>query len=309
MRQFMSENVSFKAWLTHTPAWKFLARHSWIAPAFGAALVTLGLIVASVTAVPVFEAACRPEKSCLYGLIPFVFKTNEGWLILIGLIITAAGSIAGFVDKETINKLQDSISSQEEQISLLRDISGLAESKLQTFRIDTYYVLSLILRHVADDFGFGVSERVSLYRVSAGKFFLLARFSEHAEYNRAHRKYYPWGQGVLQKAWEAGWKEARIDANPNNLRRYCGEIHRKFEIPPEVVRALTMKSRVYKSLALNDPRTGERIAILCVESTERNGLGNVSRLDLEARSRPLVVLLEALEPHIVSLDDALAEGL
>jgi hypothetical protein len=189
-------------------------------------------------------------------------------------------------------------------LSTLRDV----EARLGAYRIDAYYLLSLLLKNIAEDLGFTSNERISLYKPTAGKFFIIGRYSPHAEFNKRHRTYYPGGQGVIHQAWQVGWCEAKIKTSPNKLTRYTSEIENKFSIPAATVKSMAMKSRLYKAIALAEPKTGERMAILCIESTVQSAFPNVNQGDLEARCRPLVLLLEALEPHIVSLDDVLAEG-
>jgi hypothetical protein len=70
-----------------------------------------------------------------------------------------------------------------------------------------------------------------------------------------------------------------------------------------------MKSRAYKSLALKDPKLGHPVAIVCVESTDRSGLSHIGRDEMNGRFGQLIILMEALEHHIASLDNALNEGL
>ena len=69
-----------------------------------------------------------------------------------------------------------------------------------------------------------------------------------------------------------------------------------------------MKSRSYKALALKDAN-GATLGIVCLESTDLKGLGEITREEMQQSFTHFIILLEALEHHIASLDNAISEGL
>jgi hypothetical protein len=300
----LDDRVTLRRWLGQFRAWQVISRYSWVVTLLSLVLLTVGSVVAGVTAPGHFEEACGKDTFCVSALGSYTFATVEGWIIVLGIVIGAVASYADFEDKELIDDLRAQIAQKDSELDTLRDV----EKKISEYAIDTYSVISSALKVISEDIQAGTDERISVYKVDAGKFFLIGRYSSHAEFNKQHRRYYPLGQGVIHKAWEIGWHEAKITAHPKRLTKYATEIERKFGVPSQIVRAMHMKSRLYKAIALNDRRTGDRLAILCVESLQPNALNGVDRADLETRCKPLIVILEALEPHIVSLDDAIAEG-
>jgi hypothetical protein len=297
--------MTLRQWLHQNALWRRLSAHSWALSAISLVLLTTGGIIANATAATHFTTACGSATFCLGGLGHFLFGNLEGWLINFGAVLGVLSLYMNYDDKARIAELLNEIDTKSEEIAALNNVTG----QLSVLQVDTYRHFSLLLKQISEDFNFGPAERLSLYRRSADQYFLLGRHSEHAEFSQRHRSYYPAWNSVIQRAWEVGWCEAKITANPVNVGKYAKEVERRFGIPKDTVRGLTMKSRCLKAAALVDPKTGHRVAILCAESLEPSGLQWVDQAVLEGPCKTLVLVLDALEHHVASLEDAIAAGL
>jgi hypothetical protein len=293
--------------------WDKVISHSWLLTVLGALLLAVAGVVTNVTAAAVFRPLCGDAAFCMPGLRVFLFTTTEGWMIVAGLIFSAAGSLISFKEREEVENLKSLLTESRQEHHDLRGLYEELGKEVSNRAINTSQVFSLMLRELVSDLGFGVNHRISLYKVGQGKFFILGRYAENSDYNEVHRQYYDRGQGILEQAWRNGWAEAEIRFNPEGgtkqLKKYCEFQQLRFGVPPKVAVGFRMKSRTYKSLALRDPKLGHPVAIVCLESTDKDGLNHVGREEVQGRFGQLIILMEALEHHIASLDNALNEGL
>lgn len=284
-------------------------RLSWLFAILGPVLITLGGVVANVTAGASFQGECGSPRFCASGLLIFLFGSYEGWMICGGLILSAISALSIFDDKDKIDALQADLQYREQSEADLLSTHEMLSDKLSKLRIDTFQLISILLGDIYKSLGLGINERISVYKVDADRFSMIGRHSDHVTFASPRRKLYHKGQGIVHKAWEIEWSEAVIHSDPiGNLDGYCEELSRKHGMSTAVSRRMRMKSRAYKALALTGSRSG-RIAVVVVESIDRRALDHVQREDLENWVRPLIVMIEALENHFSRLDDAIAEGL
>lgn len=288
-------------------------RHSWVLTALGIIFAAIGGVASNVTASTVLKPSCGEGQICLEGFRIFLLSTYEGWMILLGAALSISGTAISYKDKNEIDRLNGELTEYQGSIAVLQAIKGTMENEINASTIDVFKVFSLLLKQIACDCQLSVNERVSIYKVSETKFFIAGRYSENAAFNKVRRKYYERGHGLIEEAWKRGWAELEIrssnNGNANNRKRYAEEHNGKTGIPAGIVKEFNMRSRSYKALSIKDHDLGSPIAIVCIESTERSGLAKLDRADLEARFNHLAILVEALEHHVASLDNAMSEGL
>jgi hypothetical protein len=111
-------------------------------------------------------------------------------------------------------------------------------------------------------------ERISIYRHHDKNFTLLGRYSLNPQFCVKGRVFYPFGQGVIGKAWEKGKASRNGFSDPiTNWELYVKE-HTKYGFDELTVGQFSMKSRAYIAMALVDVRTQRRVAIVVIESSQ-----------------------------------------
>lgn len=292
--------------------WRFAIRHSWAFTAMGGTLAAVGGIITNVTAAGTFKSSCGEGIFCAEGLKVFLFFTIEGLMICLGVIFTVIGSFATYQQQEAIESLQSDLCASRLAFDELGNVHQLVNAELTASTVDVFKVFSLILRHAALDLDFGNNERISLYRASDDKFFIIGRYSGNAKYNITRRKYHPRGSGVLEKAWSDGWAEFENRFSPNGnttaRKKYNDEHFNKCKVPVKVVSDINMKSRSYRALSIKGSDIGPPLAVVCLESLDWKRLDAIDRQSVQRRFDQLAILLEALEHHVASLDNAMSEG-
>jgi hypothetical protein len=205
--------------------WHKIIYHSWLLTVLGALLLAIAGVITNVTAAAVFKPVCGDATFCIPGLRAFIFGTTEGWMMLTGLVLSAAGSLISFREREEIGRISNLLRDKDHQIASLEDLYEKLSEEAVNKTINTSQIFSLMLRELVRDLGFGVNHRISLYKVGGRKFFILGRYAENSDYNEVHRRYYDRGQGVLEHAWRNGWAEVEIRSNPeggsSQLKKYC----------------------------------------------------------------------------------------
>lgn len=271
--------------------------------------MALGGVVTNVTAATFFRPFCGEGRFCFSGLFAFLSRTVEGWMIIVGLVLSAVGSLISYLDKQQIGLLQGNVTSLQNDIEVIKSVNDSLTKELSQASLDPTKLFKLLLMDLSNDMGLGTAHRLSLYKVTSGKFFIIGRYSDNPNFCEVRRKYYDRARGAIDLAWENGWAECSVNANPMAKRRkYVSEQCAKYQLKQQVVEGFVMKSRCYKALALKNS-TGATLAIICAESTDRLGLASVTREDMQQRCTHLPILLEALEHHVTSLDNAMNEGL
>lgn len=289
-------------------------RHSWAFGVFGVALAAIGGVITNATVGFYLKDACGAEgKACFHGAVAFLFTTYEGLMVTFGGLFTSISIMVSYSDKLKIDRLETDNQQKSDEIFALQSLNLTNTETLDKRSIDTFQVFSLYLKHTASELRLGVEDRISIYKVSEEYFFLFGRFSKNHSYTKIGRRYYQREQGVIEDAFEKNWAQSEMqcsyEKNVARKRKYADEHLRRFRIPSQVSNNFNMKSRSYRALAVKGEGLGRPVAIVCVESTVRGNLNHITREVLVARLPMLASLLEALEHHIPSMDNAMSEGL
>lgn len=282
----------------------------------GAGLACLGVsaIATNVTASSIFKAHCGEGQFCIAGLYNLLMFSWEGWLFDLGTALSAMSVFVNFRERSTIEALAGQVASKDAEIADLRELQRDLKAKSDLGAVDATSLFSAILKRVFENLNLGVHERLSLYRVSEDKFYIIGRYSADSEYSKIVRRSYERGYGAIERAWKTGWCELEVKSRPKpnhgpTQRAYAAEQQRRAGVPEPVALSFRMKSRSYRALSLRDRRTGKPLAVLCLESTNPKGLAQIERSQLEDSLAWLfVVLVEALGYHIDSIETAIAEG-
>ncbi|MDP1774167.1 MAG: hypothetical protein Q8L15_18015 [Methylobacter sp.] len=227
----------------------------------------------------------------------------DTWLIVL-FCVTVFCAIWGGVGSQAtvslVNRKHREVLDENEQ---LKEESN--SKSINCYKLFTNYLFSYFQR-----FAFGPNERVSLYKLDMDMFSCIGRYSDNEIFKSKPSRLYPRNQGCIAKAWEignfqdtnapdptadlAGWKKYNID----NFNFDIGQIER-----------IRMKSRAFYGIRLQNHQK-ITVAVLVFESLEPDGLpfGKIDRFFKNHEICTIVNLIESLEKHIPSLEDARAEG-
>lgn len=176
--------------------------------------------------------------------------------------------------------------------------------------INCYRVFSNYLYSYAQRFQLGVDERVSLYKLDMEMFSCIGRYSENELFKSKPSRLYPKDQGCIAKAWETGSFQDTSAPDPDDdlgdWKQYNID---KFNFTEEQIENIRMRSRAFYGLRLQNSEN-ETVAVLVFESLKVNGLpfGRIERHLKKHEIKNIVNLIESLEQHMPSLEDAKSEG-
>ncbi len=187
--------------------------------------------------------------------------------------------------------------------------AGMAELKDQELDYYEHFAteLKLILK---DTWGYGDTERISVYRRWGKAFQMIGRYSENPDYAEPGRAIYPANEGVIGKAWT---EETAVADLPNfkvEPDRYYETLENEWGISRDTAENLTMKSSSYAACALSDPKGVNRVAIVVVESTEVGILRKSEVLqELQGKEgKRIYEFLEKMKPEEPDLSNARERG-
>ena len=187
----------------------------------------------------------------------WLFTSFGGLVFIAAALLTLIGNVVLWFRRPKIGELRNRVSELEDQVEVYtKDYYG-------QLRVE----LARVLRQ---DFGYGDTERISLFVDEGSSFRLLERYSENPEYDEASaRTYYEKGSGVIGRAWEKGTAvEAGLPDPESDPDTYYRVLEDTWEMDPGVARTLSMQSRVLVGAAIYEPKGIERVGIVVVESTK-----------------------------------------
>jgi len=229
--------------------------------------------------------------------------TPDGWLIaLLGVTMFFAiwGGAGSQATVRLVTKKHKSVIAENDQLK--------EESNSKT--INCYKLFSNYLYSYVKRFSLGPEERVSLYKLDMEMFSCVGRYSENEVFKSKPSRLYPKDQGCIAKAWETGiFQDADAPDPDTNLNAWKEYNIQKFNFTDKQLNKIRMRSRAFYGIRLQNAQN-ITIAVLVFESLNTNGLpfGKLERFFKNHEITNLINLVESLENHIPSLEEAKLEG-
>ncbi|WP_426179279.1 hypothetical protein [Pseudomonas sp. TWRC1-2] len=157
---------------------------------------------------------------------------------------------------------------------------------------------------------YGVTERISLYVLELDHFRCVGRHSDNEKHTEFPKKMYAKESGLIGHAWTLG--NATVTALPDpllDLESWVAANAHTGKISDATLRAIGMKSRSLHCVRIKNSKSTS-VAIIVFESTNSD-LPNIKTIDADFgknESRTIANLLDALRPHMVSLEIAKKAG-
>lgn len=227
----------------------------------------------------------------------------DTWLIFV-LIIALLCSIWGGVGTHVSLAL-----AKRKHSSIIDENIQLKEDKTSK-SINCYRLFSNFLYSHFSHLSLGSNERVSLYKLDMDMFSCIGRYSDNEVYRSKPSRLYPKSQGAIAKAWATGnFQEANAPDPIENIDGWVEHNASQFGFSPEILQEMKMKSRAFYGFRLKNSQQ-QAVAVVIFESVKVDGLpfGKIRRLFNEHEKRKLYTLIESLEQHIPSLEEARTEG-
>jgi hypothetical protein len=189
------------------------------------------------------------------GLVHFA-STLPGAMFLLGSMLVLAGTIASVKRARAARPLRERLQRFE---GILEQMAGVH-----------YDLCSTTLARISrDTFGYGDTERISVYRHRGERAFqLMGRYSENPEFAQRGRPVYPADQGVIGHAWEHRMAETDLPHPEVEAERYYQALNEQWGISRQVAESFTMKSRSLVACSLYEPKGIYPVAVVVVESTK-----------------------------------------
>lgn len=229
--------------------------------------------------------------------------STDTWLIVV-LVIALLCSIWGGVGTHVSLAL-----AKRKHTRIIEENTQLKEDKTSK-SINCYRLFSNLLYSHFSHLDLGSNERVSLYKLDMDMFSCIGRYSDNEVYRSKPSRLYPKDQGAIAKAWETGtFEDATAPDSINNLDDWVKYNISTFNFSPEILQEMKMKSRSFYGFRLKNSQQ-QSVAVVIFESIRVDGLpfGKIKRLFNEHEKRKLFTLIESLEQHIPSLEEARTEG-
>lgn len=232
-----------------------------------------------------------------------MFWNADTWLIIL-FCVTVFCAIWGGVGSQAtvslVNRKHRKVLDENEQ---LKEESN--SKSINCYKLFTNYLYSYFQR-----FALGPNERVSLYKLDMDMFSCIGRYSDNEIFKSKPSRLYPKNQGCIAEAWKIGsFQDANAPDSITDLDGWKQYNIDKFNFDIDQLELIRMKSRAFYGIRLQNSQN-ITIAVLVFESLETNGLpfGKIQRFVKDHEIRTIVNLIESLENHIPSLEDARAEG-
>jgi hypothetical protein len=227
--------------------------------------------------------------------VPVPFHPRR-WVLalIIGLAVLAA-EIAGVRRQKRLGTLERELERTEDGLSHARNaLEGLAKIELA---------------HIAEDFDYQSSERISLFGSVDHGFELLARYSANPNFNLAGRRPYRDDCGCLGRAWENNRAHLVVDVTRDQDPEGWAEQHRNTGLPADIVENLRMPVRTVIAVRVNDPRQARvPLGVVVLESSQTADASLVPgsrapRLDPEPAANALATYMPRLSGILSVLCD------
>lgn len=272
---------------------------------------SLGLYPTIVSAIGFgFIGAPSNIQTIIRRTLPLELRThmlmlwsNEGWLIALFMLTVFCavwGGLGSQVTVQLVKRKHREVIAENDQL----------KEETNSKSINCYKVFSNYLYSYAQRFNLGPQERVSLYRLDMEMFTCIGRYSENELFKSKPSRLYPKDQGCIAKAWETGRFEDTGAPDPEvNLSGWKTYNIEKFNFTEDQISKIRMRSRGFYGLRLQNGQNAT-VAVLVFESLSVNGLsiGKIQRFFKDHEVKNIVNLVESLEHHMPSLEDARSEG-
>jgi hypothetical protein len=227
----------------------------------------------------------------------------DGWLIAL-FAVTVICAIWGGLGSQAVVRL---VTRKHKDVV---DENDQLKEESNSKSINCYKLFSNYLYSYAKRFDLGSDERVSLYKLDMDMFSCIGRYSENEVYKSKPSRLYPKDQGCIAKAWETGsFQDANIPDPQVDLNAWKAYNIEKFNFTDEQLDNIRMRSRAFYGIRLQNAQN-VTVAVLVFESLKANGLhfGRIQRFFKNHEVRNIVNLIESLENHMPSLEEARSEG-
>jgi len=234
--------------------------------------LTIGLVILSV--IGILSNNNHPSISLVISVI------------VVGFLVGVAALLQGYRDTKDSGVL-DNLEKEETGYEPL-DYFELLNSHLAT-----------IANHAL---GLEASDRISIYSVDAGKFWMQGRYSSNPEYVKRGRTVYPIDQGCIGGAWTSPSGSCFIPNLPDPIKereKYFERLKNGYQIPKGVSRNFQMKSRCLVAFVVYDKAREHGQAVVVIESMipDKFDFDQVNRKwKDEGAERVLSNFLEVLKP-------------
>ena len=249
-------------------------------------------------------------QQTIRGVIPLSLRkfllehlSSNNWTLLF-LLITVLCAIWGALGSHATSWFV------KEKYKKIKKENQQLKQENESKNINTYKLFSNFLFDYSEKFKLSTDERISLYKLDMELFSCIGRYSDNELYNRKPNRFYPKSQGVISKAWAQG---KYVDTNapePNdNIDEWVDFNVKEYGFDKEEAKDIRMKCRAMFGLRLKNT-SNETIAVLIFESKAPNGLplGKIESTFSELEKKKLCSLIESLQSHIPTLENANAEG-
>ncbi len=262
------------------PIWEWLVDYSSVllTALSGIGFAWVGILLSS-----------EPEAK---GVLTFLSST-PGYIFIVAAVFVVGGSLIGARQARELRALKKRTAYLEDQ------------------EIDYYEHFAIELKLILKDtWGYGDTERISVYRRVGNALQMIGRYSENPDYAEPGRSVYPADQGVIGKAWTEETAVADLPDFTAEPERYYEVLEDEWSISRGTAENLTMKSSSLAGCALSDPKGLNRVAIVVVESTEVGILRKDEVLrELQGKEgKRIYEFLEKMKPEEPDLGSARERG-
>ena len=224
------------------------------------------------------------------GLVQFI-GTVPGTVFLIGGLLIIAGTIVSTRRAQAARPLR-------------RRLQGLEGVLVQMAGVHYDLCSTTLARISRDTFGYGDTERISVYRHRGGNAFqIMGRHSENPVFKQRGRPVYPADQGVLGHAWQHKTATAELPDPEEHPEQYYQVLEDVWGIDRQVTENFTMQSRNLVACALFEPKNIDPVAVVVVESTKLGILDQDEVIEvMNGRDGDLIYdffeMMQPLEPNL-----------
>lgn len=184
------------------------------------------------------------------------------------------------------------------------------KSKNSGISIDCHELFSKYIYSIFRKYGYGSSERISLYVLDLEHFRCIGRHSSDEKYRELPKKMYPKEVGFIGAAWRKGDFSISELPDPSlRLSEWFDSNEANTNISREALQQIGMKSRAFHCVRIQNSKSTP-VAIIVFESTNKK-LPNEKTVNKDFgkyEARMIANLLDALKPHMVNLELAKREG-
>lgn len=215
-----------------------------------------------------------------------LFTTVQApWFGLLLAIGIAAAILSLVVDSRDQDYNRQLIAERDEAAARTTALERDRESTADSAMMAAYALTVDMARLCAADYN---TIRASVYVRGAAEWILVTRYSANATFQESGRRTVPFNSGLLHRAFERSRAEAFDLPDRGRAPAQYEREQGKLGLPSGLSSKLTMPSRSYALFrfegAPTEPRS--RIFILCVESTEPQGIGPADVSDALSRWWP-----------------------